>query len=52
LRAHVALLERAGGLDQTISKSRFPVVDVCDDTKIAYELLMHEEEYNRPIASP
>jgi hypothetical protein len=38
---HFALRKRAGHLQQTVRKRGLAVIDVRDDTKIAYELWVH-----------
>ena len=42
LLVHFALRKRAGHFEQTIRERGLTVIDVCDDTKIAYELWIHE----------
>jgi hypothetical protein len=41
LRMHLPLSKRAGHLQQAIGQRGFAVVDVRDDTEIAYELRVH-----------
>src|SRR5208283_449215 len=41
LFVHLALRERAGHFQQAVGKRGFAVVNVRDDTKIAYELWVH-----------
>ncbi len=41
LRFHLARLERAGELEKTIGKRRFPVIDVGDDGEISDALGIH-----------
>ena len=41
LLVHFALRKRASHLQQTVRERRFAVIDVRDDTKIAYELRVH-----------
>jgi hypothetical protein len=38
---HLALLERAGHLEETVRQRRLAVIDVGDDREVAYELLIH-----------
>src|ERR1035438_225401 len=38
---HLALRERAGGLQQPVGQRRFPMIDVRDDGEIADEFAVH-----------
>ena len=36
LIAKLSIIDRAAGLDQTVGERRFPMVDMSDDTEVAY----------------
>ena len=51
LLLHLALLQRAGGLDQPVGQRGFAVVDVRDDAEVANAGLGHGEQYNGGVAA-
>jgi len=42
LRFHLAGLQRAGQLEETVGQRRLPVIDMRDDRKIADALRVHD----------
>src|SRR5208282_3357484 len=49
LFVHLALRKRAGHLQQTVRERGLAVIDVRDDTKIAYELRVHGIRLSLPL---